>query len=120
MESLQQIDSIKSATSRSGESGVWVWFVGSHQQKSLHSMWSVCRCCVAAQLQWSRKSESVGHRQVLPGDRHSFTVSDLVPDATYNLQVRCCSDGYRLSFRSALFHADTRTAYVYHTVCSDI
>lgn len=30
---------------------------------------------------------------MLPGDRHSFTVSDLDPDSTYNFQVSYVDDG---------------------------
>jgi len=32
------------------------------------------------------------YRRVIPGDRHSFTVSDLDPDATYSFQVRGGAD----------------------------
>ena len=50
-------------------------------------------------MYWSKKSATSDdssavreYRQVLPKDKHSFTVSDLDPDATYNFQVsdRCC------------------------------
>ena len=54
---------------------------------------------MALQLYWSKEgggdagesssSSAVReYRQVLPGDRHSFTVSDLDPEATYNFQAR--------------------------------
>jgi len=45
-------------------------------------------------LYWNKKTYSDGqsssvreYRQVLPGDKHSFTVSDLDPNASYSFQV---------------------------------